>query len=437
MNADPSQLAKAPDGEPDGGGVRKSGHRGLRITLLVFGGLFLALLVVTAAVIHVESADVTQDQQQLDPFYAVEADQIAGVPGSIVRSEPLAVKLTDVSAFRVVYRTRSSEGTPRVSGAMILVPTAKPPADGRKIVAWAHPTLGMGDACAPSRSADTLLDMGFAQEMINNGWVITATDYAGVGTQGTGRYLVGQDEANDVAFSVAMAHNFPAADTSKTWAVYGHSQGGHSALWTGELGESILPDFKLVGTAAVAPAAELEPLIAQQWDKPAQWSIGPDFIVGWSSKYPNLPLNGILTDQGSANYQSLSQDCIVEAALEGHTRAEFGQSLFTKNPLDDPAWSKIAQEQTPPPMRPAMPTFIVQGTGDTLVLPNTQAELSERWCRAGSDLSMLWLDGASHLSAQSLSGTAVSQWIQARFDGRPASSTCGLNLPVKPYGSNR
>jgi alpha-beta hydrolase superfamily lysophospholipase len=320
---------------------------------------------------------------------------------------------------------------------MILVPTAKPPADGRKIVAWAHPTLGMGDACAPSRSADTLLDMGFAQEMINNGWVITATDYAGVGTQGTGRYLVGQDEANDVAFSVAMAHNFPAADTSKTWAVYGHSQGGHSALWTGELGESILPDFKLVGTAAVAPAAELETLIAQQWDKPAQWSIGPDFIVGWSSKYPNLPLNGILTDQGSANYQSLSQDCIVEAALEGHTRAEFGQSLFTKNPLDDPAWSKIAQEQTPPPMRPAMPTFIVQGTGDTLVLPNTQAELSDRWCRAGSDLSMLWLDGASHLSAQSLSGTAVSQWIQARFDGRPASSTCGLNLPVKPYGSNR
>ena len=437
MNPDPSQLAKAPDGEPDGGGVRKSGHRGLRITLLVFGGLFLALLVVTAAIIHVQSADVTQDQQQLDPFYAVEADQVPGTPGSIIRSEPLPVKLTDVNAFRVLYRTRSSEGTPRVSGAMILVPTAKPPADGRKIVAWAHPTLGMGDACAPSRSADTLLDMGFAQEMINNGWVITATDYAGVGTQGTGRYLVGQDEANDVAFSVAMAHNFPAADTSKTWAVYGHSQGGHSALWTGELGESILPDFKLVGTAAVAPAAELEPLIAQQWDKPAQWSIGPDFIVGWSSKYPNLPLNGILTEQGSANYQSLSQDCIVEAALEGHTRAEFGQSLFTKNPLDDPAWSKIAQEQTPPPMRPAMPTFIVQGTGDTLVLPNTQAELSERWCWAGSDLSMLWLDGASHLSAQSLSGTAVSQWIQARFDGRPASSTCGLNLPVKPYGSNR
>ena len=410
-------------------------RRGLRITLVLAGGLFLVLLVSVAAFVHLQSADVAQDQQQLDPFYVVESDQIPGVPGSVVRSEPLAVKLTNVTAYRVVYRTRSSEGTPRVSGAMILVPTAKAPADGRKIVAWAHPTLGMGDACAPSRSADTLLDMGFAQEMINNGWVITATDYAGVGTQGTGRYLVGQDEANDVAYSVAMAHGFPGAEAGKTWAVYGHSQGGHSALWTGELGGAILPDFSLVGTAAVAPAAELEPLIAQQWNKPAQWSIGPDFIVGWSSRYPNLPLNGILTEQGRANYESLAQDCIVEAALEGHTRAEFGQSLFTKDPLEDPAWRTIAQEQTPPPMRSTMPTFIVQGTGDTLVLPNTQAVLAERWCRAGSDLSMLWLDGASHLSAQSLSGTAVTQWIQARFEGRPASTTCGLNLPVKPYSN--
>ena len=230
-------------------------RRGLRITLVLAGGLFLVVLVSVAAFVHVQSADVAQDQQQLDPFYVVESDQIPGVPGSVVRSEPLAVKLTNVTAYRVVYRTRSSEGTPRVSGAMILVPTAKAPADGRKIVAWAHPTLGMGDACAPSRSADTLLDMGFAQEMINNGWVITATDYAGVGTQGTGRYLVGQDEANDVAYSVAMAHGFPGAEAGKTWAVYGHSQGGHSALWTGELGGAILPDFSLVGTAAVAPAA--------------------------------------------------------------------------------------------------------------------------------------------------------------------------------------
>lgn len=407
--------------------------KGLRNTLIVVGGFIVLVGVGLALYIHSQSEDVAAEQQQLDPFYAVEASQVPGTPGSIIRSEPLPVALTNATAYRVVYRTKSSEGTPRVSGAMVFIPTAKAPAEGRTVVAWAHPTLGMGDACAPSRAADTLLDMGFAQEMLNNGWVITATDYAGVGTEGVGRYLVGQDEASDVAYSVAMAHEFPGAQTNKTWAVYGHSQGGHSALWTGELGNQILPEFSLVGTVAVAPAAELVPLIAQQWNQPAQWSIGPDFIVGWKDKYPTLPLEGILTEQGSANYEALSQDCIVEAALEGHTRAAFGQSLFTGNPLDNPEWLKTAEAQTPPPMRKEMPTFIVQGTGDTLVLPNTQAVLNETWCKAGSDLTMLWLDGASHLSAQSLSGTAVSQWIQARFDGRPSTSTCGLTAPVQPY----
>lgn len=411
------------------------GHK-LRNALIVVGCLVLLVFVAIAAVVHISSGDVAEEQQELDPFYTVQESEIPGSPGSIIRSEPLTLKLTNTDAYRVIYRTRSSDGVARVSGAMILIPRGTAPTGGRNVVAWAHPTLGMGSACAPSRAADTLLDMGFAQEMLDNGWVVTATDYAGVGTPGVGRYLVGQDEANDVAYSVQMAHEFPGANTNTTWAVYGHSQGGHSALWTGELGNQILPNYKLVGVAAAAPAAELVPLIAQQWDKPAQWSIGPDFIVGWTNKYPQLPLTGVLTAQGEANYLKLSLDCIVEAALEGHTRSELGQNLFVENPLSNAQWLAVAKEQTPPPMNPAMPVFIVQGTGDTLVLPNTQALLYEQWCKAGSDLSMLWLDGASHLGAAKFGGTAVTQWIQARFQDRPSTNTCGLTPPVAPYGSS-
>ena len=409
--------------------------RGWKTVWVTVGFLVLALFVAVAAVVHVQSGDVAQEQDQLDPFYDVAAPQIPGEPGSIIRSEPIQVNLKNASAYRVVYRTRSSDGAPRVSGGMIFIPKSQAPASGRKVVAWAHPTLGMGDACAPSRAADTLLDMGFAQGMIDNGWVITATDYAGIGTAGVGRYLVGQDEANDVAYSVVMASNFAGADTGKQWAVYGHSQGGHSSLWTGELGQKILPTYDLVGTVAVAPAAELVPLIAQQWNKPAQWSIGPDFIVGWSSKYPTLPLEGVLTPGGLSDYETLANDCIVQGALEGHVKYEVGQTLFALNPLTVEPWRAVAIEQTPPPLPADQPVFIVQGTGDTLVLPNTQAVLNKKWCAAGSDLAMLWLDGASHLSAQSLSGTAVTQWIEARFQGRPATSTCGLTPPVQPYGS--
>lgn len=413
-------------------------HRVSKSLVLVAGLVAFGLAAAIALSIMLWTIDKTEEgahQSQIESFYQVDAAQVSGPPGSIIRTEAMALpKLEHATVNRVLYRTMSSDGQPRVSSAMIFIPTSPAPADGRRVVAWAHPTLGMGPACAPSRSSDPLLDMSFVQGMINNKWVVTATDYAGVGTEGTGRYLVGADEANDVAYSVVMAHNIPDAATSRQWAVYGHSQGGHSALWTGELGNKILPDYKLVATAAAAPAAELVPLISQQWNKPPAWTIGPNFIVGWTSKYPTLRTQGLLTTEGEQDYQSLANECVVQAALEARVRTFEGKTLFSQDPLSNRQWLKIAEEQTPPPLPATMPVYIAQGTADNLVLPNTQALLYEKWCRAGSSLTMQWLDGAGHMAAASLSGTTVTQFFQAHFEGRPSTNTCGLTPPVTPYG---
>ena len=42
--------------------------------------------------------------------------------------------------------------------------------------------------------------------------------------------------------------------------MWGHSQGGHASLYTGELAASYAPDLKLVGVAAAAPATYLAEL---------------------------------------------------------------------------------------------------------------------------------------------------------------------------------
>jgi hypothetical protein len=47
------------------------------------------------------------------------------------------------------------------------------------------------------------------------------------------------------------------AGASNRFAVWGHSQGGHASLYTGELAASHAPDLKLVGVAAAAPATYL------------------------------------------------------------------------------------------------------------------------------------------------------------------------------------
>jgi len=57
--------------------------------------------------------------------------------------------------------------------------------------------------------------------------------------------------------AVRAACQAPGADAGTRWAVWGHSQGGHAALWTGALAAQLAPELTLIGVAAAAPAAEL------------------------------------------------------------------------------------------------------------------------------------------------------------------------------------
>jgi pimeloyl-ACP methyl ester carboxylesterase len=43
--------------------------------------------------------------------------------------------------------------------------------------------------------------------------------------------------------------------------VWGHSQGGHAALWTASLADDYAPDAGVVGVAALAPASDLVGLV--------------------------------------------------------------------------------------------------------------------------------------------------------------------------------
>jgi len=56
------------------------------------------------------------------------------------------------------------------------------------------------------------------------------------------------------------AHNLKEAHAGTTFAVTGPSQGGHAALFAGQLAPTYAPDLKLVGVAASAPPTDLKEL---------------------------------------------------------------------------------------------------------------------------------------------------------------------------------
>ena len=403
-------------------------------------GVGIATLAIATAILGVQAwlginqRETAIAQEQLDPFYMA-PDPLPGPPGTLIRIQPLNVDVPGGSAFRMLYVTERPDGSPAVSGGMAFISDLPAPAGGRPVVAWAHPTAGMGDACAPSRSSNPLLDTDdWLGQMMQLGWVVTATDYAGLGTTGPELYLVGQAEARDVINSVRALAAIPGAEPGTRYAVWGHSQGGHSALWTGLLSRELAPDLQLLGVAAAAPAARLVDIMQAQWDTEVAWVIGPEVAISWPAMDPSLSLTEVLTRTGLSDLQRIADQCITDKGLmlDVGSLELGGARFFEIDPVGLANWRQFAQAQSPITPPRDLPVFIAQGTADEVVLPWPNAILQQDWCRAGVDISMLWLGGVNHMKAATTSGPAAVQWMADRFEGRPAPRTCQVPPPVEP-----
>ena len=71
-------------------------------------------------------------------------------------------------------------------------------------------------------------------DFLASGWVVAASDYAGLGTPCTEQYLMGAAKAHDIYNSVRAARQIPLADAGTTVALWGHSQGGQAAPWAAD-----------------------------------------------------------------------------------------------------------------------------------------------------------------------------------------------------------
>ncbi len=404
--------------------------RHLRTAAIVVLAIVASLVLLVVAVVGASRFETDQAQTALQPFYTP-PDPLPGPPGTVIRTEPLGVSVPGATAQRILYVSERPDGTPAASGGMLFIPDSPAPPEGRPVVAWAHGTLGMGEACVPSRSANPLGDMtNWLDQMMELGWVVVATDYVGLGTPGPNLYLVAQSEVRDQVNAVRAARNVPEAAAGSRYVSFGHSQGGHTSVWTGHLGEEYAPELDLLGVAAAAPALELADIMGAQWDTPVGWVIGSDVVESWPSYYPDLPIEGVVSDLGQDLSSTLSSQCIQESGLEALALEKVGQQYFVANPADNLAWAEAARDQTPVPLPPEMPILIAQGTADEVVLAWPNAIVQEAWCAAGSTLQMLWMGGVSHQAAATTAAPEVVVWIADRFAGRPAGRSCDVPPPV-------
>ena len=198
-------------------------------------------------------------------FYSAPDPLPEGPPGTIIRSEVIDGFRPGATAYRVLYTSTGYDGNPTAVSGFVLVPEGEPPADGRKVVAYTHGTVGVASNCAPSLVTSQEQQPLFVEggdDLLAAGYVVAASDYQGLGTPGPHPYLVGESEGMNALDSVRAARNLSEAGAGDDFVVWGHSQGGHAALFTAQLAASYAPELSLVGVAAGAPVPNLRDLFA-------------------------------------------------------------------------------------------------------------------------------------------------------------------------------
>jgi alpha-beta hydrolase superfamily lysophospholipase len=360
-------------------------------------------------------------------FYQPSPADLRGRPGTLIRQEPMPTAPPGASAYRVLYRSTGLKGEPIAVSGVVIVPSQPPVSGHRPIVAWAHPTSGIVPHCAPSLARNFYRQVQGLQEMLREGYVVTATDYPGLGTAGPHPYLVGASEGRAVLDSVRAARSLVGADASQGFAVWGHSQGGQAAFFAAGLARSYAPELSLVGVAAAAPATDLKTLLLDDLNTSGGDNILAMTLWSWSRVF-KASLSGIVDPSALPLMDDLAGDCL-ESVVDILPRQRIGEALMQRFLLVDDVterqpWRRLLAENDVPALPRGMPVFLSQGTADTTVRADVTLAYMGRLCASRNPVRMLLLSDVGHAFVARDSASAAVEWIASRFAGQPPPSDC-------------
>jgi hypothetical protein len=350
----------------------------------------------------------------LTSFYDTPPSLSPGKPGELIRSEATDEYHLpfELSAWRILYHSRTAKGEDVPVSAVVLVPDGKPPAGGWPVIAWAHEYRGAARRCAPSLMKN--LGVGPLLAMYANlGYAVVATDYYGLGADSRNPVLDMKSNAFDLMYSVPAAHA-AVPQIGPKWIALGPFQGGLAAI---AVAESEVRDPNYLGSVATSGVADAQ----RAYERLAQASSNRMLLVLASTVkalYPEFQASDMFTAKALPAYQRIAQTC------GGETEPEFTNEML-KPGWENNQFMKDFFSRNTPGQRPAYgPLLVISGEADLAVPAEMSAKTVARMCQQGDRILFLKYPD---LDASGVMGGSVADqigWIKARFAGHIAPSNC-------------
>lgn len=356
---------------------------------------------------------------------------------TLISSDKIPTAIAHADAYRIRYHSRDVNGKPTESTGLVIAPSTL--GDDRKVMSWAHGTTGLGDAACPSAQPDparelvtyfesgsqTQIDYGIPglQQFIDDGWIVVATDYQGLGTPGIHQYTVNRTNARD-AVNVVHAAREMNIGAGNQFGVIGWSQGGGTAAATVELDAEDYGDLEIVGTVAMSPgvpiiAATLPGLGSALSGGP----IPPDghlfmILAGMAAAFPDaLSLDDVLTPVGKQIFDENWNTQPVHHLSDILGRAFKHQGpVMAVNKEKLPAWLDAFKRGSATLIKPVAPVLVlIDAQYDGPCPVPWQEGYIAAIEKLGGEISSSRYPNDDHFSLPQSSVNEAREWLASRF----------------------
>ncbi|PAY21869.1 lipase [Dietzia natronolimnaea] len=392
--------------------------------------LAVTVFLVVAALAIGSALLLRGDERPAPDDFCTSSEPLPAEAGVLLKAETLTVGVPPgADAWRILYTSTAPDDTVVAVSGIVIAPSDRTQ-DALPLLSVAHGTTGIVPRCAPSLSPTPFADgagEALTQMVTEHGWAGVISDYLGLGTPGMHPYLVGQVEARNVLDASLAAQQLDGLSLSSDTVVWGHSQGGHGALWTGQIAEDYAPGLTVLGIAGMAPATDLYTLAEMSKGEVGGKTVSAYIAHSWNVVFPDLDLAGRLNPGTAHGVEKIGDLCFNEqdaiAALVRGT--QIPEQVFPDSVLDGDLGEKL-RENSPTGPWPA-PVLIAQGLADPLVKPAMQQDWVDARCADGEPLDYRTFPGRDHngvVAADSPLTPQLVSWTLDRWNRVAPTPTC-------------
>ena len=422
-----------------------------------------------SAFFGISSTAVLADPPMASFYTSVMKMTPEGKLGQVIKKEKIETSIKGAQAWKIAYISSDVAGRKTIATGTLIAPIGPAPKDRRPIMAWAHGTTGSAQNCGPSQIIEptralnqyfltdggSWTDFGIpnGKEFIDQGYVVVATDYQGLGGGGKHQYAVAQTNGRDVINSARAASSMKEVGAGKKTVLYGWSQGGGATIAAASLPEyqalqgTAADNLEYLGFVALAPEDVAAMLPNPPSDEAGATKLMNAFTAanvpnvflfahyvmglwGTQAAFPGLQLTDVLTEDGAKAVDKLSSNKCIHVLADTFNYAYGGsyKSLLKPEPSNSSAWVKAFVDGSVKPVKPVAPVVIYWGTKDTAVPPIMHELYQKQMCAMGANVGRNQLPGEqTHFTTPGVSAPMYLEWIKDRVAGRSLANACPQN----------